>query len=83
MLSTYINIEKEIAVYYKDYMNEFVCYKHSDNLELSFLACFILSPFCPGILNLLKSMWLCRYSENKQILTFYLNIRLKLIFHVS
>lgn len=51
MLSTYINIEKEIVVYYKDYMNEFVCYKHSDNLELSFLACFILSPFAQEYLT--------------------------------
>lgn len=51
MLSTYINIEKEIAVYYKDYMNESVYYKHSDNLELSFLACFILSPFAQEYLT--------------------------------
>lgn len=36
MLSTYINIEKKIAVYNKDYMNEFVYYKNSDNLELFF-----------------------------------------------
>ena len=36
MLSTYINTEKKIAVYNKDYMNEFVYYKLSDNLELSF-----------------------------------------------
>lgn len=51
MLSTYINIEKEIAVYCKDYMNEFVYYKHSDNLQLSFLACFVLSPFAQEYLT--------------------------------
>ena len=51
MLSTYINIEKEIAVYCKDYMNEFVYYKHSDNLQLSFLPCFVLSPFAQEYLT--------------------------------